>query len=242
VKIKFGNYEIALLVSVILLVLAERWAVTNSGLEAITTDFINAINVWAVRYGYLGALLVSCFGNITFVLVFPYTIVIFFLASIGLNPIALGIATGIGAELGEMSGYIFGRSGARTFNRIRPGATDDFKLLLSRRPRLMPIVLFLVSFLPIPADVAFIPLGVLRYNIWKLIWPSTLGKICAGLVIAFVGHSFFRLSMVTDYATSLRIALITFIIIAVMLYAMAKVPWRLLVERTVGINPKKRVK
>ena len=60
-------------------------------------------------YGYLGAFIISIFGNFTILLPVPYTLTIYAFGAT-LNPLLLGLVCGLGATIGEFSAYILGLS------------------------------------------------------------------------------------------------------------------------------------
>lgn len=157
-------------------------------------DFVAALNHWlegaqgaAVRYGFLGVFLSMIVGNLTIAIVFPVTVVPFVVAAAGANPILVGLASGLGALIGEFSGYGLGRLGSKHVANRYPEAHAMLKEIAARRPRAIPVLLFLFSLLPLPDDVLFIPLGLIRYPWWKIALPAGLGKIIAGWFIAYGG-------------------------------------------------------
>src|SRR5689334_1296421 len=124
----------------------------------------NITNYWtdlAIRYGYIGAFFAAFVGSITIVIVFPYTIIVFFLASRGLDPFLLGIMMGLGATLGQMSGYLIGLWTSKTFQKNRPEEYDALERIVHYRPKFVQWLLFFFAVTPLPDDVLFIPLGML---------------------------------------------------------------------------------
>lgn len=228
---KIGKPELSLVAVVVLLIVIEQIMVRHPGLLEWNQRIYASWTGWAIRYGYLGAFIVSFIGNVNLVLVFPYTIVIFLLAASGLNPILLGIATGTGAVIGEFSGYIMGRWGSAMLERKRPGMGDSLKLLLQRRPKLIPVLLYVVTLLPVPADILFIPLGLLKYHPWQVFWPSLLGKVSAGIIIAYSGNAFFHVIGTESTTVNLPLEFLTLGALAVLMYALVKTPWERIIER-----------
>lgn len=62
------------------------------------------------KYGYIGAFLISMFANATIVVPAPGWAVIISLAAI-FNPWLIGFLAGLGAALGQTTGYLLGYSG-----------------------------------------------------------------------------------------------------------------------------------
>jgi membrane protein DedA with SNARE-associated domain len=61
-------------------------------------------------FGYLGAFLIALVANATIVLPMPGLLLLFALGA-ALNPVLVGLVSASGGALGEISGYIAGRSG-----------------------------------------------------------------------------------------------------------------------------------
>ncbi len=214
----------------------------------VIADWYNRINSiwtdWAIAYGYLGAFLAALVGNLTIIIIFPYTIVTFFLATTGgLDPFLLGLLTGVGAFLGEMSGYVIGRWGSKKFQQAKPEEYDALERIVNYRPVFVQWLLFVFSLLPLPDDVLFIPLGMLRYSLWKLTWPSLLGKIGAGLIIAYSGSFAVRWFDVSDPTAPGAVLgqLGGLVALTLVMYAIFKLDWQKMMHRLLDGHPKTRI-
>lgn len=199
---------------------------------------------WAIDYGYLGAFLAALVGNLTIIFIFPYTIVTFFLATTGgLNLFWLGVLTGVGAFLGELLGYIIGRWGSKKFQQAKPEEYDALERIVNYRPGFVQWLLFIFSLLPLPDDVLFIPLGMLRYPIWKLTWPSLLGKIGAGLIIAYSASITARWIGQTDITSpgAVLSQLGGLSALVLVMYAIFKLDWKKMMHRLLDGHPKTRI-
>ena len=62
------------------------------------------------QFGYLGIFIISFIGSVSVIFPIPYTLVIFGLGSV-LDPVLVAIIGGLGAALGEFSGYAVGYYG-----------------------------------------------------------------------------------------------------------------------------------
>lgn len=199
---------------------------------------------WAIRYGYLGAFLAALVGNLTIIIVFPYTIVTFFLATTGgLDLFLLGVLTGVGAYLGELSGYIIGRWGSKRFQQAKPEEYEALERIVDYRPRFVQLLLFLFSILPLPDDVLFIPLGMLRYPLWKLTWPAVLGKVGAGLIITYSASIAVRWFGHADATSPSAILsqLGGLFALTLVMYAIFKLDWQKMMHRLIDSHPKTRM-
>jgi membrane protein YqaA with SNARE-associated domain len=104
--------------------------------------------VWtdmAIRWGYAGAFVAALIGSTSATVFFPYTIIVFFLATQGLNPFWLGLLMGLGAGIGQMVGYIIGTMGTTWFQKKKPETTTRFERILAYRPRVIIVLLIIFA-------------------------------------------------------------------------------------------------
>ncbi len=185
--------DIGMLLSV--LIIAIYWVIIIV-FEDLTGPLVGMyywIQGLSLLIGYPGAFLVSFMGNVTVLFPFPYIAVIFLLggANAGVagpflfDPWLLGIVSGIGATLGEMTGYLLGRFGARFVHQEQRSRFLD---LIHRYPRMTPIVLWFLAVTPLPDDVVIIPLGLTGYPMRKVIVPQFIGKCMFLIAIAWAGR------------------------------------------------------
>ena len=144
------------------------FAVTLSLLLFVFRDFFESIGEW----GYFGTLLVMLVNNAT--IIFPALGHAFLIALAGsqtLDPWLLGIAGGVGGALGELTGYVLGRTGHEAMASSR---------LYERAHRLMKWTgptLFVFAATPLPFDLAGVLAGSMRYPVWRFMLWCSLGKI-----------------------------------------------------------------
>jgi len=134
------------------------------------------------NYGYLGAFLVSLVANATIILPMPGLLILIGLGAAS-NPILVGLIGAFGGAIGEMTGYMAGRSGRGLTGR---------KKMYARAEEWMKkrgfITIFLFSLLPIlPLDVAGMVGGVLRYSIWRFFLACFLGKALLYIILIQTG-------------------------------------------------------
>lgn len=224
---KFGKAELGVL-TILLILFALGVAITSVPLVA--TIYGRLTNTWthlALHYGYAGAFGAALIGSTSATVFFPYTVIVFFLATQGLSPFWLGILMGLGAGIGQMFGYFIGRWGSGWFHRQKPETYDAMERILHQRPGLITLFLVIFGSTPLPDDLIMIPLGMLQYPWWKAWLPSTIGKIFAGW---FVTYSSFFISRSFDTglaasASGLVTQFITVAGIAVVAYVMFRLDW-----------------
>lgn len=138
---------------------------------------------------YLTAFILSIFGNTTIFIPFPYVAIIFILTSeAGLDPLLLGIISGAGAALGEVTAYAIGWGGGSYLDKH--GYSQKFAPLRSfllRHSRITPLIIYIFAATPLPDDVLLIPLGLIKYGWVRCIVPAFLGKTSLLLLVGYFG-------------------------------------------------------
>ncbi|HEY32624.1 MAG TPA: hypothetical protein G4O10_05920 [Dehalococcoidia bacterium] len=133
------------------------------------------------EYGYLGAFLISLVANATIILPMPGQLLIFALGA-SFNPLLVGLASGFGGALGEMTGYVAGASGRGVLQNSR-----TYLNAVSWLKKWGVFVIFLFTATPLPVDLIGIAAGALRYPVWKFLLVCTLGKVILYTGMAYMG-------------------------------------------------------
>ncbi len=133
-------------------------------------------------YGYLGAFLISLLTNATVILPVGNALILAALGAVLPSAILVGLAGGIGAAIGEITGYMAGYSGR--------GVLEKSRLYLRlvkwvRRWGIMTIFVF--SLVPFFFDLAGIAAGALRFPFWKFLLVCWLGRTILYIGIALAG-------------------------------------------------------
>ncbi len=133
-------------------------------------------------YGYLGAFLLLLLSSATIVVPVPGLIMIFALGAL-LNPFLLGLVSGVGGTIGEMTGYLLGYSGRVAFKNIK---------LYHRMEQWMrrwgAATIFVLAVIPNPVfDVAGAVAGALRFPLWKFCVYGGVGRIIKNTLVALAG-------------------------------------------------------
>jgi membrane protein YqaA with SNARE-associated domain len=139
-------------------------------------------------YGYPGIFLVSILINATIIVPVPGVLLTSAMGAV-FNPFWVAVAAGLGASIGELSGYLAGFSGQ--------GVIENAKLyarLTTWMKKYGDITILVLAFIPNPAfDVAGMIAGVLRMNILKFLFYCAIGKILKMMIFAYTGSSIFNL-------------------------------------------------
>ena len=135
-------------------------------------------------YGYLGLFIIVLLGNAT-VLVPAPAFVAAFAAGRSLNPWLVGVVSGVGAGLGETTGYLVGRAGRAAF-----GQNPRFIRITAAVERWGAYAVFFFAAIPNPLmDVAGMAAGVLQMPWWKYLVACCAGKIVRFTVLALIGNA-----------------------------------------------------
>ncbi len=135
------------------------------------------------NFGYLGAFLASLLLNATVILPVGNFIILFTLGGILPLPIVVGLAGGIGAAIGETTGYLAGYSGRTVISRkVKTYVRLEYWL-----KRWGPLTVFVLSLMPLVFDFVGIAAGALRFPLWKFILWCWLGRTILYITIALLG-------------------------------------------------------
>lgn len=146
---------------------------------------------FATQYGYIGIFLISLLGATSIFIPIPYTVVIFILGGLLENgnwvfePLWIAVAAGAGAAIGEFSGYLIGFGGRKVVGEKFKKRMDFLTKLFKKYGT---IAIFIFALTPLPDDLLFIPLGVMRYSLLRAFVPAILGKFLSNLIIAYSGR------------------------------------------------------
>jgi membrane protein YqaA with SNARE-associated domain len=133
-------------------------------------------------YGYIGAFIISALSASTIIVPVPGLLIIFTLGAV-LNPLLLGIISGIGGTLGELTGYLLGYSGRAAIQNIKLYHQMEYWMR-----RWGGITLLVLAAIPNPVfDVAGAVAGALRFPVWKFCLYGGIGRIIKHTLVAFAG-------------------------------------------------------
>ena len=195
---------------------------------------------FSLLLGYPGAFLISVIGNATILVPFPYVGVAFILGGLRdgivfvFDPWLIGIVSGIGAMIGEMTGYFIGYGGGTLIDNEK---TSAFKKYVDAHPRATPFVIWFLAATPIPDDVLVVPLGAARYSWWKVALAQLLGKTTFLMSIAwsgrigldFVGSILGSTNPLSILSRVIEVSSVLLVIFAI--YMLVRIDWTSLVSR-----------
>ncbi len=137
------------------------------------------------QYGYVGIFLISIAANATIIIPLPGVAITTAMGAI-FNPLGVAVAAGLGASLGELSGYLAGFSGQGIVEK-----TAFYERLtgwMQAHPRLNMLAILVLAFIPNPLfDIAGFAAGTLKIPLWQFLVPCAIGKILKMMMFAYAG-------------------------------------------------------
>lgn len=181
------------------------------------------LSTLVVSYGYIGVFLASFLGSASVIFPIPYLIIFYYLgASHLLNPILISIIGGIGAMLGEFILYIVGYSGRKIVSERTIKNLEYFKQAIDKYG---PIIIFIFAATPLPDDIIYPILGIMKYNIMKIFIACFLGKTVLTGIVVYSGYfSYEYISLLlgsNDILSSVIVAILAVIFTVIVI----KVDW-----------------
>lgn len=141
------------------------------------------------QYGYVGIFLISIAANATIIIPLPGVAITTAMGAI-FHPLGVAVAAGLGASLGELSGYLAGFSGQAVVEKV--WFYEKLTAWMQAHPRLNMLAILGLAFIPNPLfDIAGMAAGALKIPLWKFLIPCAIGKILKMLMFAYAGAASF---------------------------------------------------
>ena len=138
-------------------------------------------------YGYLGAFVISIILNATVIIPVSNMAIIMALGATLPLPFIVGLAGGIGAAIGEITGYTVGRSGRGLLAR-----SNVYHRVEGWVRKWGFIAVLILSIFPILFDVVGIIAGALRMPLWRFFLACWLGRTISYVVVAYLASIGFK--------------------------------------------------
>lgn len=133
-------------------------------------------------YGYPGIFVLSFLAYATVLLPAPGVMVIFTMGAV-FNPLVVAIVAGLGASLGEMTGYLAGFSGQAVIER-----TKLYERMTQWMKRNGALTVLILSAIPNPFfDLAGATAGALKMKIWRFLLWCWIGETIKMTFFAYSG-------------------------------------------------------
>jgi len=189
------------------------------------SDFFRSLEYFAVRTGYPGVFLLSVIGSAIPFLPLPYLFVVVVLSGI-LDPLFLGLVSGLGGAIGKITSYLLGRLGYRFLGEERRRSMDALNRLIGKYGA---IGVFIFALTPLPDDIYYIPIGMTRYSFAKFMLFSSAGKILLAILVAFLGRTYMEvLDILLNGGAGASI--ISIAVLVVITIVMLRIDWELFAQ------------
>jgi membrane protein YqaA with SNARE-associated domain len=132
-------------------------------------------------YGYAGVFVASVFMNATLIIPVSFMAILMAMAVVLPYPIIVGLVGGIGAGIGEMTGWLAGRSGRGLISK-----TNIYTKVEKWVIKWGWIAIFVLSMFPLFFDVAGIIAGAMRMPAWKFFLACWLGRTITYVTVAYL--------------------------------------------------------
>jgi membrane protein DedA with SNARE-associated domain len=142
------------------------------------------------RYGmlkYVGVFIISAAASATIVIPVPGLAMTSAFGAFSANPwdpLWFGISSGLGATVGEMTGYMLGFSG-----RMAIPYTRTYERIVEWMGKWGSWTIFFLALIPNPLfDIAGMAAGILKYPAWKFILVGAAGRLPKHILFSYFGY------------------------------------------------------
>jgi membrane protein YqaA with SNARE-associated domain len=168
----------------------QKWLLIVTRILAILFVLAISIFIYSIRdkvqeiekYGYVGIFILSFLSYATVILPAPGVAMVFSMGAI-LDPLILALIAGVGATLGELTGYLAGFGSQPAIEKIRL-----YEKMVSWLKKYGSVVIVVFSALPNPFfDVTGIAAGALKMPVYKFMFWTWIGETIKMLIFSFAG-------------------------------------------------------
>jgi len=136
---------------------------------------------------YLGIFVISAAASATLIIPIPGLAMTSLIGTLSVNPwdpLLIGISSGLGATLGETTGYLLGYSG-----RMAIPDNRTYEKVVGWMGKWGDLTIFVLALLPNPLfDVAGLAAGALRYPLWKFLLIGAAGRLPKHILFSYLGY------------------------------------------------------
>lgn len=187
---------------------------------------LNQLTLWfygfAQTYGYFGSFILSVLSNLIIFVPIPYLLIVFWLSTV-LNPWVLAIVSGFGATVGKVIVYHIGVGGRKLLSEDQKKKLEFAKQIMNKYGAL---AIFIIAVTPIPDDILYLPLGMMRFDLLQFFFYCLLGKIVLTAIITVGGHySYTWVSYLLGGRESIWTLILIVVFIVASVYATIKIDW-----------------
>lgn len=145
--------------------------------------FVGSNNAYVVMF------LLALVGSISTFASIPYPITMMSLAAGGLNPLLLGLVSGVAVICTDMFTFRLTQSASYLVPERISSYLNRISEYTKIHPRLLtPFLYFYALISPVSNDFAVISLSLLKYPFWRVILPLGMGTLTYNVGIAYLGY------------------------------------------------------
>jgi uncharacterized membrane protein YdjX (TVP38/TMEM64 family) len=145
-------------------------------------EFVGSDNAFTLMF-VLGGI-----GGLTTFTGLPYHLVLMSLASGGINPVLLGIATALGVVIGDSTMFLIGKKIKTSLSKKMHKRINSLAFFLEKYPHMVtPFLVTYGAVSPISNDFVVATLSIIGHKYWRTILPLTIGNMFYNIAIAFMG-------------------------------------------------------
>ena len=98
-----------------------------------------------------------------------------------------------------------------------------------------PLAIFLFALTPLPDDLLFIPLGIMRYKFIKAFIPALLGKILMIYILAYFGRTGANVILLIFGEGNMWVGMaVTAVLLAIVLVLLFRIDWEKVLQKYMG--------
>ena len=142
------------------------------------------------QYGglkYIGVFVISAAASATIIIPVPGLAMTSAFGAFSTNPwdpLWFGVISGLGATLGEFTGYMLGYSG-----RMAIPYTKTYERIVEWMRKWGSWTIFALAFIPNPLfDIAGLAAGMLKYPAWKFLLVGAAGRLPKHILFSYLGY------------------------------------------------------
>ncbi len=145
--------------------------------------------------GPIGIFLLSVITNASILFPIPILEIVLFTCGqinffgLGIfSPIVFGCAAGLGAGIGELSGYFLGRGGRKILKKFNAKQAEEIFMFGKKLESKGFFALIFFAFFPFPFDLVGIAAGLIKFKIHLFMIGCAIGKSVRYSIIAYAGY------------------------------------------------------
>lgn len=185
--------------------------------------------------GFIATFLLSLIGCLSIVPI-PYTYILFLIAlHYELNPIIVSLGGAFGSTLGETIAWLLGWTSSSILRSTKYSQRIELilKFAKSRSSITLPLLAFIFALTPLPDKILFLPLGIMRYSLLKVLPATFMGKMTMNIIVIIIAQTW---GIVGEEILGLD-ELTIFVLTTVMLIAIMSIMMFIRWERLLKMDP-----